>query len=208
VNTGEIRMYHFGDPERGRLGWANADALVRSDSSSIRRHLRTSIAERPSWRGRDRKRIALTMARQAMDEALFPASDFGLLPRAAKRSPVRGRRIDMLPPLQGASAQKVEELTSTLRRRTRAEVRFDAGSRALYASDLSIYRQVPIGVVIPKSVDDVVGAVRTCKEFGVPILGRGCGTSLAGQCCNVGVVIDFSKYINRILEINPKKKYA
>lgn len=114
----------------------------------------------------------------------------------------------MLPPLQGPSAQKVEELTSTLRRRTDAEVRFDAGSRALYASDLSIYRQVPIGVVVPRSVDDVMETVRSCKEFGVPILGRGCGTSLAGQCCNLAVVIDFSKHLNRILEINPKKKYA
>lgn len=114
----------------------------------------------------------------------------------------------MLPPMQGPSEKKVEELTATLKKRTRAEVRFDAGSRALYASDLSIYRQVPIGVLIPKSVDDVVETVRTCKEFGVPILGRGCGTSLAGQCCNVAVVIDFSKYVNRLLEINPRKKYA
>ncbi len=114
----------------------------------------------------------------------------------------------MLPPLQGPPAQKVEEIISNLKRRTRAEVRFDAGSRALYASDLSMYRQVPIGVVIPKSIDDVVQTVRTCKEFGVPILGRGCGTSLAGQCCNVAVVIDFSKYLNKILEINPKKRFA
>ena len=114
----------------------------------------------------------------------------------------------MLPPLQGPSAEKVRDLTSTLKRRTHAEVRFDQGSRALYALDLSIYRQVPIGVLIPKSIDDVVKAVQVCKEFGVPILGRGCGTSLAGQCCNVAVVIDFSKYVNRILEINPKKKYA
>lgn len=114
----------------------------------------------------------------------------------------------MLPPLQGPSAQKVEELSSKLRKRTRAEVRFDEGSRALYASDLSIYRQVPIGVVIPKSAEDVVETVRTCRELGVPILGRGCGTSLAGQCCNLAVVIDFSKYLNKVLEINPKKKYA
>lgn len=114
----------------------------------------------------------------------------------------------MLPPLEGPSVHNVEELASTLRRRTRAEVRFDVGSRALYASDLSVYRQVPIGVVIPKSTEDVVETVRACKEFGVPILGRGCGTSLAGQCCNVAVVIDFSKHLNDILELNPKKKYA
>ena len=56
-----------------------------------------------------------------------------------------------------------------------------AGSRALYATDLSIYRQVPIGVVIPRDVDDVIATVAACRERGVPILGRGCGTSLAGQ---------------------------
>jgi FAD/FMN-containing dehydrogenase/Fe-S oxidoreductase len=114
----------------------------------------------------------------------------------------------MLPPLQGPSKAKVEELTSTLRRRTRAEVRFDAGARALYASDLSMYRQPPIGVVIPKRIEDVIETVDVCKKFGVPILGRGCGTSLAGQCCNLAVVIDFSKYLNQIIELNPKKNYA
>lgn len=114
----------------------------------------------------------------------------------------------MLPPVQTKSAEDVEKLAVALGRRTRAEVRFDSGSRALYASDLSMYRQVPIGVVVPKSLEDVIKTVETCREYGVPILGRGCGTSLAGQCCNVAVVIDFSKYLNHVLEINSKKRYA
>ena len=79
----------------------------------------------------------------------------------------------------------VEDLAAELRRRTRAEVRFDDGSRALYATDGSNYRQVPIGVVVPRSEQDVVETVAACRQFGAPILSRGCGTSLAGQCCNV-----------------------
>jgi FAD/FMN-containing dehydrogenase/Fe-S oxidoreductase len=88
------------------------------------------------------------------------------------------------------------------------EVRFDAGSRALYATDASNYRQVPIGVVVPKSVDDVVKTVALCHEHDAPVLSRGGGTSLCGQCCNVAVVIDFSKYLNRVLEIDREAKTA
>ena len=100
------------------------------------------------------------------------------------------------------------ELVDQLRRRTEAEVRFDPGSRAIYASDLSHYRQVPIGAVIPRTIDDVIETVAVCREHGIPILGRGAGTSLAGQTCNVAVVLDFSKYLNRLLELNPKERYA
>jgi FAD/FMN-containing dehydrogenase/Fe-S oxidoreductase len=106
---------------------------------------------------------------------------------------------------QQALARSLEH---DLRREVRGEVRFDSGSRALYATDLSIYRQMPIGVVIPRDAADVVAAVDACRSHGVPILGRGCGTSLAGQCCNVAVVIDFSKYMNRILDIDPDSKTA
>ena len=100
------------------------------------------------------------------------------------------------------------ELVDQLRRRTEAEVRFDPGSRAIYASDLSHYRQVPIGAVIPRTVDDVIETVAVCREHEIPILGRGAGTSLAGQTCNVAVVLDFSKYMNRLLELNSKERYA
>lgn len=88
------------------------------------------------------------------------------------------------------------------------EVRFDDGSRALYATDSSNYRQVPIGVVIPKTRNDVVRAVEICRGYRAPVLPRGGGTSLAGECCNTAVVIDFSKYLNRVLEIDPVRRLA
>ena len=90
----------------------------------------------------------------------------------------------------------------------RGEVRFDRGSRALYATDYSIYRQVPIGVVIPRDADDIVKTVAACRRHGAPILGRGCGTSPNGQCCNVAVVMDCSKYMREIIELDPEKKIA
>lgn len=93
-----------------------------------------------------------------------------------------------------------------MRKRVRGEVRFDDGSRALYATDGSNYRQTPIGVVLPKSKEDVVNAIEVARQFGAPITGRGCGTSLAGQCCNVSVIIDMSKYFNRVLEIDVQRK--
>jgi FAD/FMN-containing dehydrogenase/Fe-S oxidoreductase len=99
-------------------------------------------------------------------------------------------------------------LETSLRQAISGEVRFDAGSRALYATDGSNYRQVPIGVVIPKSREDVIKTVAACREFGAPLLSRGGGTSLAGQCCNVAVVIDWSKYLHEIVELNPQQKYA
>ena len=100
------------------------------------------------------------------------------------------------------------DLVVVLERRLSGEVRFDAGSRALYSTDLSIYRQLPIGVVIPRTIEDVTITVEECRQRGVPILGRGCGTSLAGQTCNIAVVIDFSKYLNRMLALNTGGKSA
>jgi len=76
------------------------------------------------------------------------------------------------------------------------------GSRALYATDASNYRQIPIGLVIPRDADDAIAAVAACRAHGAPVLPRGGGTSLAGQCCNVAVVLDFSKYMNRIVDID------
>ena len=99
-------------------------------------------------------------------------------------------------------------LAAELKSEIRGEVRFDDGSRALYATDASNYRQVPIGVVIPESVDDVIVTVAACRRYGAPVLSRGGGTSLAGQCCNVAVVMDMSKYLNRIIELDPEKKIA
>jgi len=106
------------------------------------------------------------------------------------------------------SSDRAAALATDLRRSIAGEVRFDDGSRALYATDGSNYRQVPIGVVIPRTVEDVIQTVASARQHGAPVLARGGGTSLAGQCCNVAVVIDFSKYLNRILELNPGEKYA
>src|SRR6266699_3297791 len=99
-------------------------------------------------------------------------------------------------------------LESALRRHLRGEVRFDAGSRALYATDGSNYRQVPIGVVLPRDKDDVLAALEVCRRFNAPILSRGAGTSLAGQCCNVAVILDMSRYMDRILSIDPDTQLA
>jgi FAD/FMN-containing dehydrogenase/Fe-S oxidoreductase len=100
------------------------------------------------------------------------------------------------------------ELERELQRVVRGEVRFDRGSRALYATDGSNYRQIPIGLVVPRDEHDVVAAVGACKKFGAPVLARGAGTSLAGQCCNVAVILDFTKYMNQIFEIDPNQKFA
>ncbi|HEY1657557.1 MAG TPA: FAD-linked oxidase C-terminal domain-containing protein [Candidatus Sulfotelmatobacter sp.] len=101
-----------------------------------------------------------------------------------------------------------ESLAAALRSQISGEVRFDRSARALYATDGSNYRQVPIGVVMPRNNDDVIAAVSICREHGAPLLCRGGGTSLAGQCCNVAVVLDFSKYMNGILEIDPARRIA
>src|SRR6266568_1050948 len=101
-----------------------------------------------------------------------------------------------------------ERIAAELRVSIRGEVRFDDGSRALYATDSSNYRQVPIGVVVPRDANDVIATVRIAHEHGAPILARGGGTSLAGQGCNVGIVIDMSKYMHNVLELDPDAKFA
>ena len=102
----------------------------------------------------------------------------------------------------------IGELEAELRATVEGEVRFDPGSKAMYAVDASNYRQVPLGVVIPRTKEDVVHAVATCRKFGAPVLSRGGGTSLAGQCCNVAVVIDWSKYMHGVLELNTAERWA
>src|SRR5882762_1325590 len=92
-------------------------------------------------------------------------------------------------------------LADALRAEIRGEVRFDDGTRALYATDGSNYRQVPIGVVLPRDDEDVIAAISLARKYGAPILCRGGGTSLAGQCCNVAVVLDMSKYMATILDV-------
>ncbi|OKL38485.1 FAD-binding and (Fe-S)-binding domain-containing protein [Pontibacter flavimaris] len=102
----------------------------------------------------------------------------------------------------------VELLVAELKASVEGEVRFDDGSRALYSTDSSNYRQVPIGVVVPKTEQDILNTVALCNKYKAPVLSRGGGTSLAGQCCNVAVVMDMTKYYNQILHIDPDKKLA
>ena len=102
----------------------------------------------------------------------------------------------------------VGALESELRRNVEGEIRFRDGDRALYSTDSSNYRQIPIGVVIPRGRSDVIATVATCRKFGAPITCRGGGTSLAGQCCNAAVIIDFTKCMNHVIEIDPEQKLA
>lgn len=122
-------------------------------------------------------------------------------------SQARGRRT--LPVIEGRAAGRrpardagdgvdVRALQRDLARALEGEVRFDRGSRGLYATDASNFRQVPIGVVVPKSVEDVVAAHRICSQYGAPIVSRGAGTSLSGETVNFAVVIDHSKFLTRI----------
>src|SRR5690348_2242166 len=83
------------------------------------------------------------------------------------------------------------------------EVRFDAGTRAAYSTDASNFRQVPIGVVVPRTTEAAVAAVTVCRDHDVPVLSRGGGTSLAGQCTNTAVMIDWAKYCNRLVSVDP-----
>ncbi|HEX6902449.1 MAG TPA: FAD-binding and (Fe-S)-binding domain-containing protein [Thermoanaerobaculia bacterium] len=99
-------------------------------------------------------------------------------------------------------------LEDDLRRSVRGEVRFDAGSRALYATDASNYRQVPLGVVVPLDEDDLTAAVAACRRRGAPVVHRGAGTSLAGQCCNVAVVMDVSRHLKGVLALDPERRSA
>src|SRR3954453_19198292 len=99
-------------------------------------------------------------------------------------------------------------LEAALRAAVRGDVRFDAGSRAVYSTDASNYRQVPIAVVCPADVDDAGEAVRVCHDHDVPVLSRGGGTSLGGECCNVAVVLDWSKYVHGVESVDTDARTA
>jgi FAD/FMN-containing dehydrogenase/Fe-S oxidoreductase len=101
-----------------------------------------------------------------------------------------------------------QALALELTRALRGEVRFSAGSRALYANDASVYRQVPLGVVVPRDADDVVAAVDVCRRHGAPLCARGCGTGLAGQTVNAAVMLDFSKHMHAIRELDLNHRVA
>lgn len=119
----------------------------------------------------------------------------------ARQLPVH---TDFTPSQPGYTRALVDELREAIA----GDVRFDTGSRAAWSTDASNYRHVPIGVVLPRTADDVVRTVALCRKYGAPITSRGAGTSLAGQACNVAVIIDCSRYFNRVLEIDPVRRIA
>jgi FAD/FMN-containing dehydrogenase/Fe-S oxidoreductase len=112
------------------------------------------------------------------------------------------------PPLDHERFAAHRELESLLKKSLRGDVRFDLGSRALYAADSSNYRQLPIGVILPRDAADVEAALAACRATGAAVLPRGAGTSLAGQCANVAVVFDFSRFMNGLTSIDPVAKLA
>src|SRR5688572_7622148 len=98
----------------------------------------------------------------------------------------------------------LENLSRQLAHELAGEAHFDAYQRALYASDASLYQIQPLGVVLPRSAEDVRITTRRAAEAGVPLIPRGSGTSLSGQAIGAGIVLDFSKYMNQILELDPQ----
>jgi FAD/FMN-containing dehydrogenase/Fe-S oxidoreductase len=112
------------------------------------------------------------------------------------------------PPLDHERFAAHRELESLLKATLRGEVSFDLGSRALYAADSSNYRQLPVGVVLPRDAADVEAALAACRKTGAAVLPRGAGTSLAGQCANVAVVFDYSRYMNALISVDPAAKLA
>jgi FAD/FMN-containing dehydrogenase/Fe-S oxidoreductase len=106
----------------------------------------------------------------------------------------------------GWSPTDSASLERALRERVGGEVRFDAGSRGAYSTDASNYRQVPVGIVVPRTVEDAVQAVAVCREHGTPVVSRGGGTSLAGQACNAAVVVDWSKYCHGVVSVDPEAR--
>ena len=95
-----------------------------------------------------------------------------------------------------------------LESRVDGEVRFDPGTRAAYSTDASNFRQLPIGVVLPRTVEAAAGAIEVCRQHDLPIVSRGGGTSLAGQCTNAAVVLDFSKYCHRLVSVDAEARHC
>ena len=100
------------------------------------------------------------------------------------------------------------EIEAELKKRIEGDVRFDKYSRLLYSTDASIYQIEPIGVVVPRNRGDVQAVIEIANRLGVSVLPRGGGTSLAGQTVGEAVVIDMSKYLNRVVDVNTEERWA
>src|SRR5437868_4106617 len=123
---------------------------------------------------------------------------------------VRFDRASRLMYSTDASIKKLmnQDLYQALKARVTGEVRFDRASRLMYSTDASIYEIEPIGVVIPRNREDVFATMEIARDFKAPVLPRGAGTSLAGQTVGEAVVIDMSKYLNRVLGVNTEEGWA
>jgi hypothetical protein len=99
-------------------------------------------------------------------------------------------------------------LANDLRTQAQGEVRFSDGDRGLYASGAGNYRMIPIGLILPRNIDDVMRTVAICGSYGAPLLARGGGVGIPGQSVDTAVMLDFSKYMNAIVELNPEQKHA
>jgi FAD/FMN-containing dehydrogenase/Fe-S oxidoreductase len=108
----------------------------------------------------------------------------------------------------GLDERQRRALGAELKRNLRGDVWFDGGRRAVYATDSSNYRLVPLGVVCPADEEDVAEVLRLCRAAGAPVTGRGAGTSLAGQACNESVIVDLSRYFTSIIGIDPDARTA
>ncbi|MBP1775875.1 MAG: linked oxidase domain protein, partial [candidate division NC10 bacterium] len=102
----------------------------------------------------------------------------------------------------------MDDLIRDLQKRLAGEIRFDDMAKVLYSTDASIYEIEPLGVVIPRTAADVIAAVEVCARHGAAILPRGAGTSLCGQSIGRAVILDLSKYLNRVLEVNVEERWA
>ncbi|GAA3844822.1 FAD-binding and (Fe-S)-binding domain-containing protein [Streptomyces coacervatus] len=102
----------------------------------------------------------------------------------------------------------MSDLEARLREVVRGDVRFDVAARALVTMDASNYRRVPLGVVAPRDGDDVAAVLGVCREYGVPVVARGGGTSIAGQATGTGVVLDFTRYMNRLVSLDAEARTA
>src|SRR5262249_13525409 len=119
-----------------------------------------------------------------------------------------GVTLPVLDGRPGPASPDVAGLRAALAAGCSGEVRFGRLSRGLYSTDASVYQIVPLGVVLPRSEEDVVATVKACARFGVPLTARGGGTSQAGQAIGPGVVLDCSKFFNQVLEIDASGRWA
>ncbi|NBC07446.1 MAG: FAD-binding protein, partial [Bacteroidetes bacterium] len=102
----------------------------------------------------------------------------------------------------------MKELLHQLEQRLEGELHYDRLMRHLYATDASVYRELPLAVALPKHATDVQHIVQFANEHGLPLIPRAAGTSLAGQCVGEGIVVDVSKYMNQILEVNAEEGWV